>query len=421
MEYPETARRFFSRIMVAGRMTSADDFPAWRCRFLNILKSVGLDRFLLEGVPKPEDISERARWHEDRTDVENYLRTAIPGLEVWIAIHSMGWREEEKNPKKTFDILARYFHNRGPGHNRAAVAALPAPPQINSLPLDANDAAAGATSTVSTTEFEELRARMIKMEETITAPADAVKALEEKLDLSQRTGEANHNVHLAKISEIEGLLAKIGKTAAPTDTVKALENRFELLQRTLETTAAQADTVKALKEKLDLSQRCQRTVKVDHDLLLAKVSAIERELAKIKKIAAPADVNSAPQQELNSIERTNQKKISQIEDRLRSVNVQGLAKESDWMRTELDDLEARVRSSERAQQDLKFRLDSLEDQLGLEWIEKQREPNKVMKRNRSLAEITAARKLRRKREDSLSGFIVDSATDSATDDSTDQY
>ncbi|KAK3307369.1 uncharacterized protein B0T15DRAFT_174985 [Chaetomium strumarium] len=143
MEYSETSRRLSHRLMTVGKMGSQEEFPIWRCRFLNIMKCLDLDKYLMEDIPEPESASERAQWHDDREDVEECLRAAIPGLAVWFALQSMGWREEEKHPKKTFDMLARYFDNHGPRNNRAAAAALPAPPQINSIPTSTNDMVAG--------------------------------------------------------------------------------------------------------------------------------------------------------------------------------------------------------------------------------------------------------------------------------------
>ncbi|KAK4240531.1 hypothetical protein C8A03DRAFT_31349 [Achaetomium macrosporum] len=229
----------------------------------------------------------------------------------------MGWREEERNPKKTFDMLVHYFENRHPRNSNAAVATLPAPHQINNPSINANDKIAGATPAVSPTEFEELRTLVAKIQESV-APSDAAKALEKKLDVVQGTAEANHNTHRAKILEIKGQFAKIEKTAAHADTVKALEEKLDLVHRTY---------------------------------------VVEKQFGGLKRI-------------LNSHRYLFFSKFSTIEGQLGNVNIQGLVQENGSIQKDVGAIYGRLAEivSKRAEMDnqlekMKDRLAVLEDKV----------------------------------------------------------
>ncbi len=95
-----------------GELSKAEDLQSWRDNLTQMLKRYGLDQYICNDVPEPQDDDlARLRWLKDRRDVDEYIQTTVPDQEVWNTLRGLGWSAQDSNPKKTFDLVIRHFKN----------------------------------------------------------------------------------------------------------------------------------------------------------------------------------------------------------------------------------------------------------------------------------------------------------------------
>jgi translation initiation factor RLI1 len=85
------------------------DFLTWRDKLLTSLKGAGLDNYIKEVVPEPEDTKEKQQWQYDRIDIDNFIQSTVTDIKVWTALKGQGWNVVDQNPKSTYDHLAQHF------------------------------------------------------------------------------------------------------------------------------------------------------------------------------------------------------------------------------------------------------------------------------------------------------------------------
>lgn len=95
-------------IPMVDKLEKKEDYWVWRDRAIDALARVKLDKYVLEDVPRPA-ADEEEKWVTDRVDVDEYLQAAVSSNQVWLIIMGMGWSATERDPKKTFDMITRYF------------------------------------------------------------------------------------------------------------------------------------------------------------------------------------------------------------------------------------------------------------------------------------------------------------------------
>ena len=99
------------RLKNIDKITKKEDFPTWSVKLISSLKRQGLDKYITTDVPEPADPNELEKWKTDRSDVEEYIVSHVPGNQTWTNIRNMGWNAEENNPKKTFDLIRQFFES----------------------------------------------------------------------------------------------------------------------------------------------------------------------------------------------------------------------------------------------------------------------------------------------------------------------
>ena len=105
------------KIQTIDKLTKQEDFPVWRDDIFRVLKRVGLEGYITSDVPAPEGEAAKVQWNIDRADVEEYIRAMVPGQRVWSLIKGMGWNPREGDPKKTYDMVAKYFEQSSSDSN----------------------------------------------------------------------------------------------------------------------------------------------------------------------------------------------------------------------------------------------------------------------------------------------------------------
>ncbi|KAH6634500.1 hypothetical protein B0J18DRAFT_21739 [Chaetomium sp. MPI-SDFR-AT-0129] len=100
------------RISEIAKLTDFQHFPGWHDRVIHVLRRLDLDKYILRDVPEPSEPTERAQWQTERADIDDYLQNMIPDYTLWMNLKGMGWDIHAQNPKRTFDLLIKYFCKR---------------------------------------------------------------------------------------------------------------------------------------------------------------------------------------------------------------------------------------------------------------------------------------------------------------------
>ena len=98
------------QIPLISKLTKAEDLNAWREKLTRMLERYDLDKFITnDKTPEPEDPAERRKWLNECLDVDDYIQATVPDLGTWNGIRGLGWKSQDKDPKKTFDFVVQYF------------------------------------------------------------------------------------------------------------------------------------------------------------------------------------------------------------------------------------------------------------------------------------------------------------------------
>ena len=90
------------------RLRKQEEFPAWKIELIRVLKREDLDKYIFNDVAEPEDAIAKKQWRADRSDIEDFIKSMVPELNVWTVIGGFGWDPTAMNPKDTFEKLCQY-------------------------------------------------------------------------------------------------------------------------------------------------------------------------------------------------------------------------------------------------------------------------------------------------------------------------
>ena len=84
------------------RLEGGDNFRAWRCRILLILREHDLDKYVKEEVPAPEEEEAKSKYNKDMVRAMRIIADSIKD-------HLIPRVSSLDSPKDMFDALTRMF------------------------------------------------------------------------------------------------------------------------------------------------------------------------------------------------------------------------------------------------------------------------------------------------------------------------
>ncbi len=98
------------QIPLIPKLSRAEDLQTWRGMLVMVLYDFNLLEYLVgPDIPEPKDPAARRSWLIDRLDLDEYIQATVSDPEIWNTLRTFGWSAKDTDPKKTFNLVIRYF------------------------------------------------------------------------------------------------------------------------------------------------------------------------------------------------------------------------------------------------------------------------------------------------------------------------